>query len=724
MSLPTLVAQEKWQEFDDAWTELLANDGPIDELLHALHIVSAKKRMPRCLPMVRDHAERLSENGRPADAARLLGSALDGGGAVSEIADALYENAQKAWGSEPYWDRFTEAAGFTTGPGDLRHAWHAFERLLCFKEGSLVFHAAGWGTGEILSVALETLEMDVKFGSGKRDRFPFSAAVDIFEPLPENDLRARHYRDADEVKKLLKKDPLSILRSVVERHEGRASTVAIKNALMHVGVEGGSWSAWWRKTRKLAEASPEYRVTGTQARGDVQLLLTQTDPVEDAKARYTDATLTETLKHSREVVASGSANEELQAALIELLEAKLEGADPESADTLSAWLFIRDRRGETPEGLTALLQESKAKPVPEDPMEAPDLWMRFRSLATVREQDALLSLLPELYGDPEWVDEAVRHLHHTPAGMLRSLIDSLMQKRPEALANAYNELLSRPLRAPEVLVALARQAEVGKIQGDFPPAASRAQSLLALATFLFVNRRTDVGLTRAQTRLVEFLTGGREPILRDLLEKADYPMLASLKRSLQRGVDEAIDNLVTELLMQAEPESTANRSHFWENDSIWTTAAGRDRRKAELKLLRDVKIPENEEAVGRAASLGDLSENFEWTAAIEEQRNLAAKASQLEDDLKKAELIDDAIIPENTVSPGTWVRYKDLLSGEESRIEILGPWDNPDDRDGIVSYRAPLAWGLLGKQPGEGANITLPAGEIEIEVIEVGAIDL
>ena len=109
MSLPTLVAQEKWQEFDDAWTELLANDGPIDELLHALHIVSAKKRMPRCLPMVRDHAERLSENGRPADAARLLGSALDGGGAVSEIADALYENAQKAWGSEPYWDRFTEA---------------------------------------------------------------------------------------------------------------------------------------------------------------------------------------------------------------------------------------------------------------------------------------------------------------------------------------------------------------------------------------------------------------------------------------------------------------------------------------------------------------------------------------------------------------------------------------------------------------------------------------
>ena len=80
--------------------------------------------------------------------------------------------------------------------------------------------------------------------------------------------------------------PLDVLRSILTVHNGKATTAAIRNALMQIGIEGSAWSAWWRKTRKLAEASPEYRVTGTQARGDVQLLLTQTDPVEDAKARW------------------------------------------------------------------------------------------------------------------------------------------------------------------------------------------------------------------------------------------------------------------------------------------------------------------------------------------------------------------------------------------------------------------------------------------------------
>jgi len=723
MSLPTLVAQEKWQEFDDAWSSLMESEGPIDELLHALHVVSAKKRMPRCLPMVREHATKLGTAGRPADAARLLGSALDGGGAVSEISNALHENAQKAWGEEPYWERFTEAAGFTPGPGDLRASWQAFERLLGFQAGSLVFHSAGWGTGEILTVDLTTLDMDVKFQGGKRDRFPFTAAVDIFEPLSESDLRARNFRDSDEVKKQLKKDPLSILRSVVERHDGRASTIAIKNALMHVGVEGGSWSAWWRKTRKLAEASSEYRVTGTQARGDVQLLLTATDPVEDTRRRYENATLPETLRQAREVMASGSANKELQEALVELLEAKVAESELEDPDTLAAWIFIRDRRGATPEGMKALLDAALAEPEPEDPMDPPALWRRYRELSNAREQDSMLAILRELYSDPEWIDVAVKNLQHTPSGVLRSLLDTLRQKRPAALADAYNELLLRPLRSPEVFVSLVRLIESGKVKGEFPEPKVRAQSLLALATFLFVNRRTDASLTRAQTRLVDFLTNGREPILRQLLEGADYELLLSLKRSLQRGVDETIDNLVTEMLMHVEPVTGGSRKHFWENDRIWTTAAGRDQRKAELKHLREVKMPENEEAVRHAVAMGDLSENFEWTAAIEEQRNLGMKSAQLEDELKRAELIEDAILPEETVSPGTWVRYKDLLTGEENRIEILGPWDT-ESHEQAVSYRAPLAWGLLGKHPSEGAHITLPSGELEVEVLEIGPIDL
>ena len=48
MSLIHLVAQENWQDFDDQWTELMLAEGPIDDLVLALHAVSDKKRLPRC----------------------------------------------------------------------------------------------------------------------------------------------------------------------------------------------------------------------------------------------------------------------------------------------------------------------------------------------------------------------------------------------------------------------------------------------------------------------------------------------------------------------------------------------------------------------------------------------------------------------------------------------------------------------------------------------------
>src|SRR6185295_12314822 len=101
------------------------------------------------------------------------------------------------------------------------------------------------------------------------------------------------------------------------------------------------------------------------------------------------------------------------------------------------------------------------------------------------------------------------------------------------------------------------------------------QSLLSLATYLFVNRRGEPQHARTQTRLVEFLTKGKEPVLRRLLADADDETLLSLQRLLQRGVDETLDNMFTDLAMHAQPpEQRAARARFWENDRIWSTRSG------------------------------------------------------------------------------------------------------------------------------------------------------
>jgi hypothetical protein len=133
MSLPILVAQDKWQEFDDAWNSLMAGTDPIDDLLQALRQVASKKKMPRCLPMVKEHAELLAAGERNADAARLVGAAISGGAPPGELGDLLVQSATAAWSTDPEWKVFCDVTGFGD-QGDLRSAWDSFERLKSFHK--------------------------------------------------------------------------------------------------------------------------------------------------------------------------------------------------------------------------------------------------------------------------------------------------------------------------------------------------------------------------------------------------------------------------------------------------------------------------------------------------------------------------------------------------------------------------------------------------------------
>ena len=64
---------------------------------------------------------------------------------------------------------------------------------------------------------------------------------------------------------------------------------------------------------------------------------------------------------------------------------------------------------------------------------------------------------------------------------------------------------------------------------------------------------------------------------------------------------------------------------FWDSNNIFSGREGIALRQEEYRVLLEEKIPENSAAIGKAASYGDLSENFEWTAAIEQQRQLTER---------------------------------------------------------------------------------------------------
>ena len=731
MSLQLLVAQDQWQEFDDAWTKLISSGGPVEEVVAALRIVQEKKRLARCMQMVRTHVEALSLTGRHADAARLLGCVVSSGSGGGELAPMMFEHIEKAWGSNAWYPAYAAIAGIKEGNSDARGVWISFERLLAFEEGKLVHHPGGWGVGEVVKLHPETLEVDVRFGSGKKDRFPLSAAVDIFEPLSEEDLRAQNYRDADGLRKRMKDDPLSVLRAILSRHGGRASNTGIKNAMLQIGIDGSAWSSWWKRARQASEHSEWFRVTGTAAKGDIMLLRAATDPVADMRRTLEHLGSLQDLMARLKTLLASKPTPDMHAMMLEVLEKKIAASNEKDSVKLPALMLLRDERGSTPQLLVDRLRLAAAEPAPADAATPPALWKLFNLLVQMRDQERCVALLQEVLPET-WADEGLKYIAHAPQHTVRPLIDALASAgRKTELAALYCELLSRPLRAPDVLVALARMAESGKLKGTWPAASARAQAMLTLAVNLRVRhaqakaagaKKLEEALERTNERLVELLSKGEEPLLKRLLDQADNTALRSARSLARRGVDERLENVVSELTFKlataAEKEA---EGWFWNDGRIWTTKAGLERRSGELKHLREVKIPANQDAIGRAAAMGDLSENAEWEAAIEEQRNLTNRAQEIEAELRLAELSENAILPEGVASPGTKVVYRDASGAHE--VAILGPWDG-EDNESAISYRAPLAWGLLGHKAGETVSIQLPSGVVEITLQAVTAMPM
>jgi transcription elongation factor GreA len=155
---------------------------------------------------------------------------------------------------------------------------------------------------------------------------------------------------------------------------------------------------------------------------------------------------------------------------------------------------------------------------------------------------------------------------------------------------------------------------------------------------------------------------------------------------------------------------------FWHSNRIYCSREGIEKRSAEYTELIHVKIPENSADIGRAAAYGDLSENYEWTAAIEQQRQLTEKAAAMEAELRQARLIEDEKVVEGVVQPGTRVTFE--RAGNAATITILGPWDSAE---GVVSYKAPMASGMLGAKAGETATLDLPEGTVQVLIKHVEA---
>ncbi|HVG13647.1 MAG TPA: transcription elongation factor GreA [Chitinophagaceae bacterium] len=140
--------------------------------------------------------------------------------------------------------------------------------------------------------------------------------------------------------------------------------------------------------------------------------------------------------------------------------------------------------------------------------------------------------------------------------------------------------------------------------------------------------------------------------------------------------------------------------------------------KAELHQLRSVERPAASRAIAEAREKGDLKENAEYDAAKEAQGLLEAKISLLDGQVASARVVDESTIDTSKVSILTKVKVTNLGNKKEMTYQIVSETE-ADLKLGKISVTSPIGKGLLGKQVGEVAEVTAPAGVLKFKVLDI-----
>ena len=140
--------------------------------------------------------------------------------------------------------------------------------------------------------------------------------------------------------------------------------------------------------------------------------------------------------------------------------------------------------------------------------------------------------------------------------------------------------------------------------------------------------------------------------------------------------------------------------------------------RAELEQLEQVERPRVTNAIAEARDKGDLSENAEYHAAKEEQSHLEYKIAQLKNVVANARLIDESKLDLTKVLALSIVKIKNLKMNKEFEYTLVAD-SMTNIKEGKISVNSPIGKGLLGKKVGDVAQIKVPAGMMELEILNI-----
>ena len=154
------------------------------------------------------------------------------------------------------------------------------------------------------------------------------------------------------------------------------------------------------------------------------------------------------------------------------------------------------------------------------------------------------------------------------------------------------------------------------------------------------------------------------------------------------------------------------------SEVAYITQEGFEKLRKELEYLRNVERPSISRLIADARDKGDLSENAEYAAAKEAQGLLEMKINKLEHTLSNSRFIDESKVSTSTVQLLNKVRIKNTVTNAVAEYTLV-PETEANLKAGKMSFKTPIAQGLIGKKVGDVVRIKVPSGQMIFEILAI-----
>ena len=595
-------------------------------------------------------------------------------------------------------EHFLRISGLGSPGADVALCWSEFRGLMRYRDGGYIYHGT-FGTGRISRISRTHVTID--FPGAHAHDMKLEVALETTVPLGEESLAVLAAGDAGEFRKLIESDPGQFLERFLKEPFVEGGSLSRTDLAPLVTDSGPSEEELWKMLKKAASSAGGFADVG----GRVVALDEGVEILEQLRGIIAARKVSVSRKVTQVQALLRSFSGRVPGDLTSLLPEVTRLKSPETGSLFElTWILTdRGRGSDFPKAGIRFLENSAAR--------------AERALAEMHSQSCRKEYVRLFLAGSADEGEKVQLLSSLRRTLWEHSVRCLEETDPELLSRCISLFLSRPSETDIFLWSLAYLATGGEGGGE----SGESGIELFLDNLIFATADT-------QKKIISLLMG---PLRSDLGEYLDSIDTRKLGRYLD-GFDSSATAHKEGLFLAIGREVSRRRSsgmrraggkHFWETGAVFSSREAIRRRGEEIQNLRQVDIPAAAEAIGEAASHGDLSENAEYAAAMEKRDLLLDRLKRWTEEQQNYKPYPESEISSDVVSPGIRVTLQETDGSESVRLfEVVGPLDADPDR-GRINYMAPLGRVLLGLEQGD--TVELP-GEREGEwrVVSLEIMDL